>query len=196
MNFDLARRFSAPPAVTSAEAEPASPPPSSPPPPSRSFVSFASMASAASVAIVTDKAKKELMPEPSPANLKFGLYAILIGIVCTAPSLVIGSINEFGPYGPERALTFTESFSYVFVPGSIYLVASVVVVEKFRSVFSTDVLKERSDTTSLRDAMRGNLTNMAVVAALLLTVIIVRASARRSTPTGLGQRWSPALPAG
>ncbi|KAJ1624094.1 hypothetical protein T492DRAFT_845012 [Pavlovales sp. CCMP2436] len=119
---------------------------------------------------MADAGHKQPMPMSTPANLKFGLYAPLIGLVFAAPSVLIGSINEFGPFGPERALTYEESFTHVILPGCLHLIASVPVlaVEKYRTRDSA-----RSDTISLRDAMCGNLTNMAVVAALLLTVIIV-----------------------
>jgi hypothetical protein len=48
----------------------------------------------------------------------------------------------------------------------------VVIIERYRTVFSTDVLEKRSEGASVREAMKGNLTNIAVVSALLLAVII------------------------
>lgn len=106
------------------------------------------------------------------ANLKFNLVSITIGVLWAGPALAIGSLNSFGPYDETRPLTTTEFGLLVILPGVIYEILLVIIVEVFRTFFSTDVLQQRSVGASLRDAQRSNLTNMAIVAALLLTVIV------------------------
>ncbi|KAG8457150.1 hypothetical protein KFE25_004117 [Diacronema lutheri] len=109
---------------------------------------------------------------PPPPNIKFNFGSIIVGLAFAAPSIVIGAIHEFGAYGATRALLFDESMLFVLLPGAAYLILMIIIIEANRSTFSTDVLEQRSVGVSVRDAMRSALTNMAVVAALLLTVII------------------------
>lgn len=109
---------------------------------------------------------------PPPPNLAYNVGSILIGLLFAAPSVAIGVLNGYSRYTAERALSLTESFTLVLVPGGLYLIVNIILVERYRSLFSTDVLEQRSDGISIRDAERSALTNMAVVAALLLTIII------------------------
>jgi len=114
----------------------------------------------------------------APASLKFNLLAYAIGIVWAAPGVAIGAINTFGPFPADRELdTVGSSLLLVVLPGALYQVFATIVIESFRTYFSTDVLQQRSVGISLREAQRSNLANMAIVAALLLTVIIAMVQA-------------------
>lgn len=115
-------------------------------------------------------------------NLVVQVRAWTLGILASAPGLAIGLINEFGPLHSERALSGVESTVFVLVPACLYLLGAAVFVDANRSIFSTDVLEQRSDGVSLRDAQRTNLTNIAVVAALLVTVIVAMVQAEPPLP--------------
>lgn len=112
------------------------------------------------------------MPPPASANLPLNVMAILAGVAFALPPLAIGVINEYGPFDATRALDNTTRFLVVFVPGAAYLLGSVVFIERYRTIFSTDVLQQRSVDCSLRDAIKSNLTSLAIVGALLLTIVI------------------------
>lgn len=104
------------------------------------------------------------------ASGRFNVLAILFGIGFASPALVIGMLHEFVP-----GLSGADPLSYgtrvlgVLVPGAVYLAAMMLTIETNRTRFSTDVLEQRSEGVSVREAERANLTNTAVVSALLLT---------------------------
>lgn len=135
--------------------------------------------------------KERPLPLPPLPSLPFNLGSIALGIVFAAPSVALGLINEFGPYDSTRALTLMESLLTVLLPGGVYLVINVAVIETYRTTFSTDVLEQRSVGVSIRDAERSMLTNMAVVAALLLTVIIamMQSELPGDEPRALLSQW-------
>lgn len=118
------------------------------------------------------KFQKRPIPIPPPPNLAFNVGSLLLGLVFAVPSIVIGVFNEYGTYTAARPLTTPESLLLVLLPGALYLIGNVILIERFRGIFSTDVLKQRSDGVSIREAEKSGVTNMAVVAALLLTIII------------------------
>lgn len=122
--------------------------------------------------VMLEKFRERPLKLPPPPSIPFNLGSIVLGALFAAPTIALGLINEFGPYDSTRALTLSESLLTVLLPGGVYLVANVVIIETYRTTFSTDVLEQRSVGVSIRDAERSMLTNMAVVAALLLTVII------------------------
>jgi hypothetical protein len=100
------------------------------------------------------------MPPPASASLPLNTAAIVLGIVFALPPLAIGVINEYGPFHGSRALDNTARFYVVFIPGVVYLIGSVVFIGRYRTIFSTDVLQQRSVDCSLREAIKGNLTSL------------------------------------
>lgn len=140
---------------------------------------------------VATKLGQPPMVLPPPPNPWFNLVSVLFGFLFALPTVVIGSINEFGPLDSTQAMSLTYRFYVVLIPGALYMLLLVIVIEQFRTVFSTDVLEQRSEGSSLKEAATSNLTNMAVVAALLLTVIIamIQANNPLGESTALLSQW-------
>jgi len=118
------------------------------------------------------KGRADKMLSVQPASAKFNIIAYTSGLLFALPPLIIGLVNEYGPYDRERALSDVEGALLVILPGILWNLVLLATVEGGRTSFSVDIMEQRSDGTSLREANRTNLTNVGVVGALLLTVVV------------------------
>jgi hypothetical protein len=102
----------------------------------------------------------------------------VFGVVMTCAGAIIGGLQNADASianGGAVAGALDESvrFMWGWAWGPLFALAvlEVTAVWKLGPLFGWEMIQERSSSVSMREAMRSNMTNVAVVGALLLTVV-------------------------
>jgi hypothetical protein len=103
----------------------------------------------------------------APASLGLNLMSYTIAVGMNAPALAIGWFKEFDINGTAVRQEFL-----VLLPGVALAVSTFVGLSMLRLKLGKDLIAESSVDISVRDSQRSNLTNTAIVSALLLTCIV------------------------
>eukprot|EP00962_Isochrysis_galbana_P034062 scaffold11475_cov133-Isochrysis_galbana.AAC.1 len=106
------------------------------------------------------------------------MRGILFGIVMTCSGAIIGGLQNADASlanGGTAAGAFDDSVSFLWGwawgPLIGLAVLEVTAIWQLGPLFGWDMIHERSSSVSMREAMRSNMTNVAVVGALLLTIV-------------------------
>lgn len=95
-----------------------------------------------------------------------GLVALLVIAMPLVLILVSHLFDE-----ADRTTYEPILWGIVFLPAFIVFVIQLAIANLMAPKIGFDMIQERSPTVSMREAMRSNLTNMALVSALFLTVV-------------------------
>jgi hypothetical protein len=95
-----------------------------------------------------------------------GLVALLVIAMPLVLILVSHLFDE-----ADRTTYEPILWGIVFLPALIVFVIQLAIANLMAPKIGFDMIQERSPTVSMREAMRSNLTNMALVSALFLTVV-------------------------
>lgn len=131
--------------------------------------------------MISDQMQKEeldnfkIKDHVDPKNWARG---VLFGIVMVCSGAIIGGFQNADASlsnGGAAAGAFDDSvwFLWGWAWGPLFGLGAleVTAVWKLGPLFGWDMIHERSPSISMREAMRSNMTNVAVVGALLLTIV-------------------------
>lgn len=99
---------------------------------------------------------------------EFWTKGVCIGIFCVSLPVVLGFLRNDDEDGVER-----DKLDYRVVwPGVGLFAFQVIAASQVSMGVAADMIQERSAGMDMREAMRTNMTNTAIVAALFLTIVI------------------------
>jgi hypothetical protein len=100
-------------------------------------------------------------------SVKNWIRGAVFGIVLTAIPGLLGAFKDQDTSSSDEELTWLTNFA----PILVYLLIQIQVFSMLARRLAFDMLEERSEDVSIREVARNSLTNQALVAALLLTVV-------------------------
>mmetsp|Transcript_74391 Transcript_74391/g.230738 ORF Transcript_74391/g.230738 Transcript_74391/m.230738 type:complete len:427 (-) Transcript_74391:29-1309(-) len=118
-------------------------------------------------------------PEVSGANW---LHA---GAITVVGMLVPCALSVWKDRDGEREEVTYRQIYEVWVPLALVFTAEMVACSFLGPKVGYDMIQQRSSTANLRDAMRNNMTNQAVIGALFLTVVWAMAQADPPVTRGM-----------
>eukprot|EP00935_MAST-01C_sp_MAST-1C-sp1_P001270 g1270.t1 len=112
----------------------------------------------------------------APASLTFNLASWALGFIMHIPAAIIGIMADWdeGCWDPagKNIGDCADPWLTVFVPAVVLTLVTMVLLGMFRLELGKDLLEEASQGIDVKEVQRSNMTNTAVVGALLLTVVV------------------------
>jgi hypothetical protein len=108
--------------------------------------------------------------DPYPPSLKKNVISWVMGIILAAPPLIIGHLKDIDIDSGD--VSNANMNMRVLLPGCLILFGMYILTTQLRTILGQDMVQEKSGSVNINESQANVLTNIGVVGALFLTMVL------------------------